>query len=134
VQKRQKRRGGDSMMSAIDVLEELGIEKCRECGCPVGEGWEFKDFSNKTIITCPQCGEEYYIEEEEERLEEERHKEFYFEVHGKIEAKDEDEAKDKLYETLKEICEFVIDYVEEEDDACVDEDDGNEKEIKEGEA
>ena len=54
-------------MKAIDVLEELGIEECRECGCPVGDDWKFKDFSNKTIIVCPQCGEEYDITKEEER-------------------------------------------------------------------
>ena len=56
---------------------------------------------------------EYDVDEEEERLEREMYKVFYFEVHGRIEAKDEDEAKDKLYETLNEICEFVIDDVSE---------------------
>ncbi len=100
-------------MKAIDILNELEIEKCRECGCPVGDDWQFKDFSSKTIIVCPQCGTEYNIYEERERLEREKYKVFYFEVHGRIEARDENEAKDKLYETLNEICEFVIDDVSE---------------------
>lgn len=27
-------------------------------GFAVGDDWEYKDFSNKTIVVCPQCGEE----------------------------------------------------------------------------
>lgn len=40
----------------IDILE---IEECIECHCNVGEDWEYVDFTAKSVIKCPQCGELY---------------------------------------------------------------------------
>lgn len=57
-------------MKAWEVLLHYGIENCRECGCAIGECWEFVDYSNKNIVECPQCKERYYIEDLEERLNE----------------------------------------------------------------
>ena len=45
-------------MKAHEELQTLGIERCPECHCAVGDDWEYKDFSNKTIVVCPQCREE----------------------------------------------------------------------------
>lgn len=42
-------------MKASERLEQLGIERCPECHCAVGDDWEWKDFSNRNIIICPQC-------------------------------------------------------------------------------
>lgn len=42
---------------ARDELLGKGIERCIECNCPVGDDWEYVDYSNKTLIKCPQCGE-----------------------------------------------------------------------------
>lgn len=50
-------------MKCIEELEELGIEECPECHCVIGVDWEYKDFSNKTIAICPQCGENVFLEE-----------------------------------------------------------------------
>ena len=50
-------------MKAADVLIELGVEVCPECDCPVGDDWEFEDFSSKTIVTCPQCKEMIHTED-----------------------------------------------------------------------
>jgi len=47
-------------MKAADELAELSIEHCPECNCAVGDDWKYKDFSCKTIIVCPQCGEEIH--------------------------------------------------------------------------
>ena len=44
-------------MKACEELELLGIEKCPECNCAIGQDWEYVDFSNKTLIECPQCKE-----------------------------------------------------------------------------
>lgn len=51
-------------MKAIKMLLALGIERCKECGCAVGDDWEFKDFSNNTIVVCPQCKTDIYLEED----------------------------------------------------------------------
>ena len=48
-------------MKAIEELQELGIERCVECRCAVGDDWDYRDFSNKTIIVCPQCGSEVEV-------------------------------------------------------------------------
>jgi len=45
-------------MNALKELQTRKIERCPECGCAIGEDWEYKEFSNKTIIVCPQCKEE----------------------------------------------------------------------------
>ena len=42
-------------MRVVEELEKLGIYKCPECNCAVGEDWEYKDFSNHNIVICPQC-------------------------------------------------------------------------------
>jgi DNA-directed RNA polymerase subunit RPC12/RpoP len=52
-------------MKACEELESLGIERCPECHCPIGEDWQYDDYSNKNIISCPQCHEKIFIEEEE---------------------------------------------------------------------
>lgn len=51
-----------SPMKAIEELISLGIERCPECHCAVGDDWDYKDFSNKTIVVCPQCGEEIHLD------------------------------------------------------------------------
>jgi hypothetical protein len=53
-------------MKAYELLDENGVEKCPECKCAVGQDWEYKDFSNKMIIVCPQCDNEIYVEELQE--------------------------------------------------------------------
>jgi len=50
-------------MKAYEELDNLCIYQCAECHCAVGEDWEYKDFSNKTIVICPQCKNEIYLEE-----------------------------------------------------------------------
>lgn len=44
-------------MKAVDVLISLGIDRCPECNCPIGDDWQYVDFSNRTLTQCPQCGE-----------------------------------------------------------------------------
>ena len=39
------------------------IERCPECRCACGNDWEYKDFSNKNVIICPQCKTEIYVED-----------------------------------------------------------------------
>lgn len=51
-------------MKAVEELQRLEIEECSECKCAVGDDWEYKEFSNKTIIVCPQCKSELALEEE----------------------------------------------------------------------
>lgn len=50
-------------IKAIEELIRLGIERCPECHCAVGDDWDYKDFSNKTIVVCPQCGEEIRLDD-----------------------------------------------------------------------
>lgn len=45
-------------------LQERKIYKCPECKCATGGDWEYKDFSNKNIIVCPQCKTEIYNEKQ----------------------------------------------------------------------
>jgi len=56
-------------MKALEELQSMGIERCPECKCAVGEDWKYKDFSNKTIVVCPQCGEEINLDNYQERKE-----------------------------------------------------------------
>ena len=42
-------------MNACEELLGKGIEHCPECHCAVGDDWQYKDFSCKTIIICAQC-------------------------------------------------------------------------------
>jgi len=51
-------------MKACEELESLGIYRCPECDCATGEDWEYKDFSNKRIVVCPQCKDTIFIEAE----------------------------------------------------------------------
>lgn len=44
-------------------MDNINIEECPECHCVVGKDWEYKDFSNKTIVICPQCKTEIEVEE-----------------------------------------------------------------------
>ena len=48
-------------MKACKELADLGVEKCPECHCSTGNDTEYKDFSNKTIAICAQCGYEWYL-------------------------------------------------------------------------
>lgn len=48
-------------MSAYDECHRLNIEKCSDCNCNLGDDWEYKDFSNRTIVICPQCKTEIYL-------------------------------------------------------------------------
>ena len=52
-------------LSAEDALFLLGIDRCPECHCTVS-GISFKDFSNKTVAVCEQCGTEMYLEDGED--------------------------------------------------------------------
>lgn len=54
-------------MKAHEELLSMGIERCPECNCPVGDDWDYKDFSNKRIVVCPQCGEEINLDDYQER-------------------------------------------------------------------
>ena len=48
----------------MEVLQKLfGIEKCPECHCSTGDDTKYKDFSNKTIAICTQCGHEFDLAE-----------------------------------------------------------------------
>ncbi len=47
---------------AYKELERNEIEECPECHCKIGIDWEYKDFTNKRIIICPQCKETIFIE------------------------------------------------------------------------
>ena len=49
-------------MKARENLELLGIERCDECHCSVGDDWQYKDFSNKNIVICPQCENEIDVD------------------------------------------------------------------------
>ena len=49
-------------MNTLKTLSNLGIERCIECNCVVGDDWNFVDFSNKNLVKCPQCGELINIE------------------------------------------------------------------------
>lgn len=51
---------------AADQLIEKGIERCDECNCPVGDDWDYVDFSNKKLTKCPQCGELYIMDNRED--------------------------------------------------------------------
>lgn len=60
-------------MKAYEELEMKEIYKCKECHCNVGDDWEYKDFSNKQVVECPQCGTCVYLEDcktEQEKIEE----------------------------------------------------------------
>lgn len=49
-------------MKAWEELAEKGIERCPECNCATGDDTGYKDFSNKTIIICTQCGHEWHMD------------------------------------------------------------------------
>lgn len=51
-------------LSAQDALFLMGIDRCPECRCAIGEDTKFKDFSNKTVALCAQCGSEMSTTEE----------------------------------------------------------------------
>lgn len=53
-------------MKANEELESMGVERCPECKCATGDDWEYVDFSNKTVIECPQCKHHIYTEAEAE--------------------------------------------------------------------
>ena len=51
-------------LKAAEVLSKLfDIESCPECHCATGDDTEYKDFSNKNIAICAQCGYEWLLED-----------------------------------------------------------------------
>lgn len=42
-----------------ELLELYNIDRCPECHCCTGDDTQYKDFSNKYIIVCAQCGYEW---------------------------------------------------------------------------
>ena len=56
-------------LKAHEVLIKLcGLERCAECKNSVSDDWEFKDFTSKTIVICPQCKTEYNVEQLQDRF------------------------------------------------------------------
>lgn len=51
-------------MGLYEVLQFFDIERCPECRCAIGDDWEYKDFSNKSVVICPQCKNEIYLKED----------------------------------------------------------------------
>jgi NAD-dependent SIR2 family protein deacetylase len=47
-------------MTMIEELQNRKFYRCNECKCAIGEDWEYKDYSNKNIIVCPQCKTEIF--------------------------------------------------------------------------
>ncbi|KKM00764.1 hypothetical protein LCGC14_1801210 [marine sediment metagenome] len=63
--KRVGTKGRSRAVGPLKAEEELrlhGIERCPECNCSTGSDTEYKDFSNKYIIVCAQCGYLWYME------------------------------------------------------------------------
>lgn len=89
-------------LTALEILQQKDIERCPECKCAIGDDWQFKDFSNKTIVICPQCCTEIDVSKQPE--------EHFFDIHiiGKSTTHDEQELTDALYEFLKDKAEFRI--------------------------
>jgi len=48
-------------LKAWEAFDAMYGEHCLECHCATGDDWEFKDFTNKTIVICPQCKTEYSV-------------------------------------------------------------------------
>jgi uncharacterized paraquat-inducible protein A len=45
------------------VLQSINIDECEECHFSAyNDGWEFVDFTCKTVIECPQCQTKIYTE------------------------------------------------------------------------
>lgn len=48
-----------TVMTASEHLQGKGIEECPECHYSTEQDdWWYKDFTCKTVVICPQCGEE----------------------------------------------------------------------------
>jgi len=45
-----------------ELLEIYGVDQCPECHCATGDDTQYKDFSNKRIIVCAQCGYEWCLD------------------------------------------------------------------------
>lgn len=54
---------GTTYTAQEELSERFGIERCPECNCCTGDDTEYKDFSNKTIAVCAQCGYEWYLDQ-----------------------------------------------------------------------
>lgn len=48
-------------MEMHEILNSFGLERCLECRCAIGDDWKYRDFSNKSIVVCPQCKTEVYL-------------------------------------------------------------------------
>ncbi len=58
-----------SIYTATEYLSEhFNIERCPECNCCTGDDTKYKDYSNKNIAICAQCGYEWWFELMEEDL------------------------------------------------------------------
>jgi hypothetical protein len=60
-------------LKAYEELKSLEVEECEECHCLTGEDWEYVDFTNKTVVQCPQCGTKIYLDAIREDLEENKY-------------------------------------------------------------
>ena len=50
-------------MDAVHYMDNLeDIERCLECSCCFDSYWEYKNFSNKKCIICPDCKTEYWVD------------------------------------------------------------------------
>ena len=51
-------------MKANDELINRKIYECEECHfSSFNDGWEYVDFTSKTVIECPQCKNKIYPDE-----------------------------------------------------------------------
>ena len=56
-------KSNGSPLAAWEVFESMYKAHCPECYYATGDDWEFKDFSNKTVVICPRCETEYNVEQ-----------------------------------------------------------------------
>ena len=50
-------------MKAKEELQLKGINECKECHYSAyNDGWEYVDFTSKSVVICPQCGTKIYLE------------------------------------------------------------------------
>ena len=52
---------GETFTAQEELLELYGIDRCPECHSATGNDTEYRDFSNKLIIICSQCGHEWFL-------------------------------------------------------------------------
>ena len=50
-------------MTALEELMINEIYNCPECHCPTGDDWQYVDFTSRSVIKCPQCGNEIFMDD-----------------------------------------------------------------------